>query len=385
MASIGRLHATAPRFKEKDLIITNSMEQLIYSKHSKKSANSIAWGQRKLLLSEIQMLCLYFDDGTVEKPIILYIGAADGRHIPILCDLFPSIEIHCWDSRQFHEQVVKSEHVKSGRIKLFERYFTAGDVTTYLPMSNRIFLVSDIRSKAHSSVYRDRLDGNHYENITANASLFTQLSDRFNDDSISNIAKLLKMSEEDATNVVRILKDASIESERGIWEVDMKLQQEWVIALNPLHALLKFRLPYPEHGTPEVCRYLSGTLYMQAWQKVSSTEVRLHPSRDAHGNYFKGDYSSRGHERTMHYHNVMVRGVQPYKHPLELTDEDIDPPELLSDFDSQLEFAILTMLFKRYGETATTDRVVALSRYITSVLDPPKTISLLRNAKRRRT
>lgn len=57
------------------------------------------WGQRKLLLCEIDFLTRYC---TTSKQDVIYAGAADGRHIALLAELFPNLQFHLYDPRAFY-------------------------------------------------------------------------------------------------------------------------------------------------------------------------------------------------------------------------------------------------------------------------------------------
>ena len=59
------------------------------------------WGQRKLLMAEIQFLSMYFD--LAEEITVVYAGAAPGNKTPFLADLFPNITFELWDPGDFAE------------------------------------------------------------------------------------------------------------------------------------------------------------------------------------------------------------------------------------------------------------------------------------------
>src|SRR5688572_5255739 len=59
----------------------------------------IHWGQRKLLLSEIEFLTWHAFHGCA----VVYAGAAPGTHIPYLCKLFPWVQKWIlYDPTPFH-------------------------------------------------------------------------------------------------------------------------------------------------------------------------------------------------------------------------------------------------------------------------------------------
>ena len=52
---------------------------------------NLHWGQRKLLLSEIDFLTDFIDlSKNKQKILIIYAGAADGKHISLLSKMFPN-------------------------------------------------------------------------------------------------------------------------------------------------------------------------------------------------------------------------------------------------------------------------------------------------------
>jgi hypothetical protein len=158
------------------------------------------WGQFKLLLTEIQFLSRLKKED-LEDAVVVYAGAADGRHMPILIDLFPEIKaLHLWDPRPYFpglDQVPK--------IKLFTGLFTEEIARSY--SKQKTLFISDIRT-------------------------------------------------------VPVI-DQIIE--------DQKMQMEWVLAMQPLWSMLKFRMPYP----PGKYEYLDGEIRLQAFSPSFSAETRL--------------------------------------------------------------------------------------------------------------
>ena len=152
-------------------------------------------------------------NGLVKKLIFLYVGAACGTHINILTKLFPQFEYHLYDKEKFYKNLYKNP-----KIKIFNRYFTNMDAITY--KEKNVVYVCDIRN----------------------------LEVRKNDDK-SN----------------KIISD------------DMKYQMTWYKIMNPITALLKFRLEWGADPKSKI-EYLDGTIYFQIWQGKHSTETRLVPN-----------------------------------------------------------------------------------------------------------
>ena len=152
------------------------------------------WGQRKLLLSEIEFLTLYGEQGD----LMVYAGAAPGTHIPFLSELFPKHRFELWDPSPFAIQ-------PSSKIKIMNDFFTMEVCKDYVERKEDILFVSDIR--------------------TANAAL------------------------------------QQLEESNKYIEKDNHLQRDWVLALNPKKAMLKFRFPY----CPGKADYFDGEIRLPCW------------------------------------------------------------------------------------------------------------------------
>ena len=104
-------------------------------------------GQRKLLLSEIELLNMTNKDFAYTA---VYAGAAPGIHIPFLAEMFPHVTFHLYDPRPF--QIAETE-----RIKLHCGYFTDSTASTYADIHNLIFVCDIRRTIAENEVWEDML------------------------------------------------------------------------------------------------------------------------------------------------------------------------------------------------------------------------------------
>lgn len=96
------------------------------------------WGQRKLLISEIEFLTKYVDSSN--KRTVLYIGASPGLHIDYLVDLFPTVnQWILYDPEPLEIFPFKD------KVCIFNEVFTDKHAEQY---SNRddILFISDIRT-----------------------------------------------------------------------------------------------------------------------------------------------------------------------------------------------------------------------------------------------
>jgi cap2 methyltransferase len=164
-------------------LLSDDIKRKEYDKNVEKYlsvTDNLHWGQRKLLMSEIEFLTNYFSAFDDTKKYVLYIGSSEGFHINYLMDMFPDLYFILYDKRK--------THVNKEKAIIYEQYFTDDDAKKYANMN--LFMICDIRN----------LDVSEYKN---------------------NLNKLDKLIIE-----------------------DMKMQQKWFSIINPKKALLKFRLPY---------------------------------------------------------------------------------------------------------------------------------------------
>ncbi len=99
---------------ELERVLPDDAPRRVYRKipHHQRTVNH--WGQRKLLLSEIEFLTVHGSPGCV----VIYAGAAPGTHIPYLVKLFPEVKCFVlYDPADF--AVTNSE-----RIEVHQGFFT---------------------------------------------------------------------------------------------------------------------------------------------------------------------------------------------------------------------------------------------------------------------
>ena len=134
-------------------------------------------------------------------------------------------------------------------------------------------------------------------------------------------------------------------------------------------------------------QYLRGLVYWQVWAPQTSTETRLKPVRNVNGTYDTSEWSILEYEQWSYHHNAVVREQWRYKNIFTGTDEAIDVPELLNDFDSTAEAMILKLYLEKSGirdPVQLYERVKQLSKLTTSVLNHNRadglTFASLRNS-----
>ena len=202
------------QFSREDLFLNPSDPELPYRRRYDEEKSSIAYGQRKLLLTVVEFLTFYWNPTKIPKPIAVYVGAAPGCNIEIISNLFPEIEFHLYDPAPFKID-------PSDRINLYNQYFTDEDANKWSGRSD-VYFISDIRTADYTT------------------------------------AKSLDENEK------KILQD-------------MMRQMGWYNIIKPVYGHLKFRLPYTGGNRPPTVNYLDGYLFKQVFEPQTSTETRLVP------------------------------------------------------------------------------------------------------------
>jgi hypothetical protein len=176
--------------------------------------NIIHWGQRKLLLTEIEFLTTYGNaDQTCKKKYVIYVGGAPGTHIIYLSKLFPDVCFELYDPRVFDNRLLKND-----KIKIHQQFFTDKTADEWKSVNHKdkdILFISDIRT-ASSEFSEEKFEA--------------------------------------------CVKDDNIK------------QMNWYNIIKPIFTMFKFRLPY---NSDELTEYLDGEIYIQPYAPATSTETRL--------------------------------------------------------------------------------------------------------------
>lgn len=206
-------------------------------------SHNVHLGQRKLLLSEIQLLTLYYNNNVKSHPIVVYVGASPGTHLDFLHYLFPNVKFILYDASPIK---LKNNDV----YEIYKQYFTD---ETCIALKQRfakspnvdMLFVSDIRLGANSN-------------------------------------------KEFEDQVLR----------------DNELQLGWMKILKPKYSLIKFRLSYNlKHG--QTFEYVKGKVMFQMWPPETSGESRLLVTRA--NITTKHTYDFKNYEETLFFHNKWTR------------------------------------------------------------------------------
>ncbi len=160
----------------------------VYQSSEGRLKTVIWWGQRKLLMSEIEFL-LMAPPPLEQRCVVIYAGAAPGTHVKILSEMFPEHRFVLVDPADFH---VRAD----------------GD---------RIITHTALFTDELAQELKDKYDGWH----------------------------VLFVSDVRSSDYLRLSKE---EDEQRI-RIDMDAQARWHRIIRPFKSMLKFRLPYTQGTT----------------------------------------------------------------------------------------------------------------------------------------
>lgn len=208
-----------------------------YRRRKDELKTVLHWGQRKLLISEIEFLTDYHltrssSDLTASPTTLIYAGAAPGSHILFLAELFPEVHFVLVDPRPFTIKDELQRRVRADRA-------------------------------AHKSESNSRVNDYRWEKIEIRQSYFT-------DEMAVTLKRELGEKGHHVLFVSDVRTSEDAEDQRTI-ERDMELQKSWHLALKPFASHFKFRLPWTEGKT----EYLRGQITLPVWSPITSTECRL--------------------------------------------------------------------------------------------------------------
>jgi hypothetical protein len=226
-------------------------------------------GQRKLLYSEIEFYTLLSQKYSLDEILVVYVGSGHGVHMSIIFDMFPQLEFILIDKKK---SICKHPFMRNKeKVRVLLEYFDDESYKKIIEMNTKkkkIAFMSDIRAET---------------------------------------------------------------SEEEIWR-DMIQQQLWLIQLDSIAYLLKFRLPYAykninmkkfnytlplnhnqsnhrflNNKNDKSIIYLKGDIYFQIYTSSKSTETRLIYIRDKDEKFTFDSYNIIKYENQCFYFNQISR------------------------------------------------------------------------------
>ncbi len=216
-----------------------------YRKTNNEFKKCIHWGQLKLFLTEIHFLTLSCQKFGSNKKVFIYAGAAPGDHSVLLHKMFPDITFILVDPAPFNHTVI-----------------------TYSKSVSNFKIISGIDGQGFFTNKLAEYLKNKFHNSTI---LFT--SD-------------IRLNNPDEIDV----------------QQDQIRQFNWIKILEPNISMVKFRLPYGELIPKGISKYPKGTIFIQPFPGVSSTETRFILYKEDINTI--SEYSDEQYERTLFKHNI---------------------------------------------------------------------------------
>ncbi|CCW62173.1 unnamed protein product [Phytomonas sp. EM1] len=376
--------------------------------------SSIHWGQRKLMLSEIQMLTMYCEPEVSYH--IVYAGAAPGTHLSLLDDLFA--KRHTWelvDPGEFDHAALDGRPNMVLRNEFFTNDTAYGinarRLTEVLPGLATVYaaLTRDALSQVEGPAKLSQVEGpaklSQVEGPAklSQSVLLAQLQDAVGQRDVARGTAAIPSAYEPPLRLPRgleLLCQVGLERRgpllfisdirSGALEVEnfedhvaenMRAQEVWTEILHGAYSMLKFRLPYTRKAKsfggrdeevqtrlirPDGCvSYLRGDILLPIWTRPTSTEGRLVVPQGA----FPKDYNVAHVEDQFFFFNTRVREQIHFNHFLDSTSV------LDHHFDGAAEVMCLKMylefMFPRLKDAPVEelrDEVERVSRSITNHL-----------------
>jgi hypothetical protein len=264
------------------------------------------WGQKKLLLSEIQFLtkvCQKLNTKSLKDYAVVYVGAAHGFHFPILYNLFPELIWLLYDPARFSKEA--HMHPQKQKVKIFNQFFT--DETIKHAKQNaenrKILFISDIRlTPDEEAVMKDMISQARWGTDLDADYMLLKYKPPYEDENTKQFK----------TNTI---DDLQI-NPKYIKNPDLKADDKTFL-------------------------YLKGDVYIQLFAHIHSVELRLMVEK-ANGKYELDTINYGKIEKKMFYFNTSLR--------TSWNTEDYDFLHYIPGYDSSIECVMEYNIIKNYYE-----------------------------------
>jgi len=122
------------------LLKHNSAKEREYRSRQNERKTVCHWGQRKLMLAEVEFLTQFHGLAST----VVYAGAAPGLHMPKLAELFPSLRFVLVDPRPMADTVASCRAAIDNRIEVRQQLFTEEMAREFVGLD--ALLISDVRT-----------------------------------------------------------------------------------------------------------------------------------------------------------------------------------------------------------------------------------------------
>ena len=286
------------------------------------------WGQRKLLLSEIDLFNRVADIIGHEKfkkdnISLVYPGAAHGDHLLIEMEMYPNLIIYLWDPAKYNEVLYIADFMRRGMD--IPQQYSARHIEMAKKYSKRVFINMELSNETYNEYWTNATTGNIPKNYITENGYFTQKSAECflkyrkeqNDKSPILFVSDIRLFTKDAApsllsnNIIKDFHDSialKIITEKMRHEDyvrDMQLQKDWFEFVNADYGLFKFKLKTKNYIKEQDTQYqyLDGDIVLQAWAPVTSTETRLFVQKNPKVAY----YNVKSYTDKLKTFNIVMR------------------------------------------------------------------------------
>ena len=265
-----------------------------------KTYKRLHWGQRKLLLSEIDFFNrvserIGYDTFKTQKICLVYPGSASGHHLLTEMLMYPNLILFLWDPAIFYDILLIADFKRRG-IPLGRRWTEKqiGEAKKYL---GRVFINMDLENDKYMQYYENakkekvpkenfrlklgtfeesgiKAYKEHIEKMSeAHTTLFCSDIRAFQD---KEAISFINYNNFKGYNDLLSLKIAGEVLNHKNFKRDMDLQKYWMDSIKADYGLFKFKLKTRPYTKSEAqYEYYDGDIILQAWAPVTSTETRL--------------------------------------------------------------------------------------------------------------
>lgn len=296
--------AQSLEFDHLSQFMTQEDSWMKYRRRRGELKTTVTWTLRSQLLAHIQFLVSSLKSSqSKSRPQVLFPFSAPGYEAAILAQLFPEVDFYCYDLRPFKVQESNNLHLRVAK-------FGTRAAAEWTGVEN-LYLIMNYRSRTWIQIFREE-------------------------------EKLVK-------NPREAHRQANQKYEEVV-QSDMIRQLNLFNSVYPVRASLLVRFPYADDAESATFEYLQGYICYLPWSTQTGTETQLVVTRNKEGSFEMRKWVLSEYEGKMFYHNSVRREKQEYLNILTHDSDSIDPPELLSDYDSNLEIYILaSYIWQRQG------------------------------------
>jgi hypothetical protein len=258
------------------------------------------WGQRKLLLSEIDFFNRIADDigydkFKKQKISLIYPGAAHGDHLLIEMEMYPNLILYLWDPARYNPVLYLADFIRRGMDIPYQ--YNEMHMELAKKYVGRVFINMELSNDIYLKYWTNSTTDNIPKNYITEWGFFTQKSADFylkykkdnKDESITLFVSDIRLYTNDkaAKTLIYSLCDkyshlfainiVNENQRHRNYVLDMKRQQEWLKMVNASYGLQKFKMKTRLFKNPQefIYEYDDGEIIFQAWGPVSTTETRL--------------------------------------------------------------------------------------------------------------